>query len=666
MLDATLMTIPRYLTKSRFKLGVECPTKLYYTGKKDIYADQSFDDPFLRSLADGGFQVGELAKFYFPGGVEIERGDYAETAASTRELIEAGDCTIYEAAFLVGDLFIYADIVERRGNTLNVYEVKAKSINPATDSFLTKKGDGIYSGWEKYMHDIAFQKIVVQRSFPGFDVRAHLVLVDKTRTCPTDGLHQKFRITRANGRTTVIVTPPTDDDLSTPLLHIANVDEICDGIYSGRYFGDEGGLTFEGTIDAFAAAYRDDRKVSPVPNKGCRDCEFQASVEDEAAGLKSGFKECWSAHFNWNDEHFSQQNVLDIWNFRDKDKLIEARRVTLHEITDDDLKIKDDGKAGLSASRRQKLQVDKARSGDDTHYLDRQGLSAEFAMWKFPLHFIDFETSQPAIPFNRGRRPYEGLAFQYSHHVVLDDGTVEHRGQFLHTERGVFPAYDFLRALQADVETDDGTIFRYAPHENTFMNRIHEQITAACDVDAAEDMLAFIRSISKSKDKAEIAWLGERNMVDMLELVKRYYYDPYTRGSNSIKQVLPAILNSSKYLQEKYSQPIYGRDLPIRSLNFPEQIWVQFDTDGMVIDPYKLLPKMFEGISDKDFEKLMSDEDDMRDGGAAMTAYAKLQYEDMTDYERNEIRAALLRYCELDTLAMVMIYEGWREMLSES
>jgi hypothetical protein len=399
--------------------------------------------------------------------------------------------------------------------------------------------------------------------------------------------------------------------------------------------------------------------------KGCRDCEFQASPEDEAAGLKSGFKECWTAEFQWTGEHFLQQSVLDIWNFRDKDKLIQARRVLLQDITDEDLKLKDDGKPGLSASRRQKLQVDKARTGDDSHYLDREALAAEFATWRYPLHFIDFETSASAIPFNRGRRPYEGLAFQFSHHVVLEDGSIEHRGQFLHTDRGVFPAYDFLRALKADLETDDGTIFRYAAHENTFMNRIHEQITSAGNVDRAEELLAFIKQISKSKEKAEISWEGPRNMVDMLELVKRYYYDPNTRGSNSIKQVLPAMLNRSKYLQDKYSKPIYGGEGPIRSLNFPTQRWVQFDQNGGVIDPYKLLPKMFEGISDKDFEKLMSDDDEMRDGGAAMMAYAKLQYEEMSDYEREEIRSALLRYCELDSLAMVMIYEGWREMLSE-
>ena len=657
------MSIPRYLTKSRFKLGLECPTKLYYTGKPDVYADQNFDDPFLRSLADGGFQVGELAKFYFPGGTEIERGDYSATAELTRSLIEAGDCTIYEAAFLAGDLFIYADIVERRGDTLNLYEVKAKSIDPVSDSFLTKKGDGILSNWQKYLFDIAFQKIVVQRAFPDLEVKAHLVLVDKTSRCPTDGLNQKFRTKRIDGRTTVVVTSPTDEDMATRILQIVNVDDVCDGIYSGQLFSAD--LSFEGTIQALADAYRYDRKLAPVPSKSCRDCEFRATAEDEAAGLESGFAECWSELFGWTDEHFEQQSVLDIWNFRDKDKLIESRRVTLHQIGDDDLKLKDDGKPGLSLSYRQKMQIDKARSNDATHHLDREGLAAEFAKWTFPLHFIDFETSAPAIPFSRGRRPYEGLAFQFSHHTVQKDGTVEHRGQFLHTEPGVFPAYEFLRALKADLETDNGTIFRYAAHENSFMNRIHGQIRQAGNIPDGDDLLAFIENISKSTGNSELTWEGPRNMVDMLELVKRYYYDPYTRGSNSIKQVLPAILNSSKYLQDKYSQPIYGHDLPIKSLNFLEQTWVQFDETGKVTDPYKLLPKMFEGISDKDFEKLMSDEDDVRDGGAAMTAYAKLQYEEMSDYEREEIRSALLRYCELDSLAMVMIYEGWREMLSE-
>lgn len=43
---------PRYLTKSRFKIALECPTKLFYSGKKE-YANSRTDDEFMRALAEG-------------------------------------------------------------------------------------------------------------------------------------------------------------------------------------------------------------------------------------------------------------------------------------------------------------------------------------------------------------------------------------------------------------------------------------------------------------------------------------------------------------------------------------------------------------------------------------------------------------------------------------
>ena len=74
------MSRPRYLTKSRFRLATECPTKLFYTGKQDIYPDKAIENTFLAALAEGGFQVGELAKAYFPTGHTIQTLDY-ETPA---------------------------------------------------------------------------------------------------------------------------------------------------------------------------------------------------------------------------------------------------------------------------------------------------------------------------------------------------------------------------------------------------------------------------------------------------------------------------------------------------------------------------------------------------------------------------------------------------------
>ena len=53
------------------------------------------------------------------------------------------------------------------------------------------------------------------------------------------------------------------------------------------------------------------------------------------------------------------------------------------------------------------------------------------------------------------------------------------------------------------------------------------------------------------------------------------------------------------------------------------------------------------------------------DGGAAMTAWAFMQFAEMKEKERDNIEEALKRYCELDTMAMVMIMEAWIDMIKD-
>ena len=151
-------------------------------------------------------------------------------------------------------------------------------------------------------------------------------------------------------------------------------------------------------------------------------------------------------------------------------------------------------------------------------------------------------------------------------------------------------------------------------------------------------------------------------MIDLLELVKRYHYDPATRGSNSLKFVLPAALNSCEFLRSKYSEPIYGATAGIPSRNFINQRWVTYE-DGRITDPYKLLPMMFTDESEAEYTAIM-EMDKIKDGGAAMTAYCKLQFEDLPHGAREQMQSSLPKYCELDTLAMVMLYEAWTAEVS--
>ena len=183
----------RLLTKSRFKVGLECPRKLYYAGSNG-YANQQLVDPFLESLAEGGFQVGELAKEYFPNGIDIHPLDYETALAETNELLENDEVVIFEAAIKYDDLFIRVDVLEKRGDTILFYEVKAKSINSLEKTgFLSKKGKPT-AKWKPYLYDVAFQKYVIKNAFPKSKVLSHLMLIDKSVRSTTSGLNQKFLI----------------------------------------------------------------------------------------------------------------------------------------------------------------------------------------------------------------------------------------------------------------------------------------------------------------------------------------------------------------------------------------------------------------------------------------------------------------------------------------
>jgi hypothetical protein len=86
-------------------------------------------------------------------------------------------------------------------------------------------------------------------------------------------------------------------------------------------------------------------------------------------------------------------------------------------------------------------------------------------------------------------------------------------------------------------------------------------------------------------------------------------------------------------------------------------------TNGIIQNPYNLLHPVFENWSNDELDELLSDVEDLNNGGAALTAYGFLQYTDMSQQERDKITEALLRYCELDTLAMVMLWEHFGEVV---
>jgi hypothetical protein len=659
------MKNPRYLTKSRFKLALDCETKLFYTNKKE-YPDQRIDDAFLEALAEGGFQVGELAKMYHPGGIEIPYGPYDDMVNETLRLLSQEKVIIYEATIKFQNLLIRVDVLVKDGNTIDLIEVKAKSFDGADSSDFVGTRGALASGWKPYVYDVAFQKLVMTKAFPHFNIRSYLCLANKKSVATVEGLNQNFLLVKNNDRTSCVCKAGlTKADLGAEILINVRVDDLLANIYNQNDFSPTRVRSFEEWVFYLADHYARDEKIKPIIGGICKGCEFRCSAEEEKSGSKNGFKECWKESFRLADSDFDKPTMLDIWNFRRKDNMIEQGKIFMEDVTEDDLSDRPYSGNGMSPKERQWLQIQKAVNNDLAPEIDVARLKSEMKAWKYPLHFIDFETTAVAIPFHKGMRPYEGVAFQYSHHIAYADGRIEHAGVYLNTKKGAFPNFEFVRHLKAELEQDDGTIFRYHNHENTYLNMIHRQLSDA-DVNEVKDkaeLMEWIKTITHSTKSSAESWTGARDMVDLFQMVKQYYYDPRMGGSISLKAVLPAVLNSSNYLKNKYSQPIYGAVGGMKSLNFTDQIWIKMDDAGKAISPYEQLPPLFDGVNTEALDQLITDEH-LADGGAAMTAYSRMQFTEMSNLESQEVQKALLKYCELDTLAMVMIWEYWEKEIT--
>ncbi len=651
----------RYFTKSKFKITSECPTRLFYLDKPQ-YTNQNEENPFLEALAEGGYQVGELAKKYYPKGHDLGALTSVAAVTKTKKLLLLDEVVIFEAAIQHNNLLIRVDILTKRNHYLQLIEVKAKSFDFDTDDpFLTQKGF-IQSEWFPYLNDVAFQKYVLISAFPKSSITSYLMLINKNVLSPTNGLNQKFKVIKDhnNHKSIKVSSTLNKDDFSVQLLKKINVDFFCDLIFSGNDSSNPQSLSFDDRIRLYADHYERDIKIFTPISSICAKCPFVTNKQEPIPKMISGFHECWKNELGWSDSDFEEPTILNLWNFRKKDLFIQDRKIKFSQIVKEDIN-PTSADYGLSTTERQWLQIEKSQQNDKTPWLDQKALSKELNSWEYPLHFIDFETTMTALPFNKGRHPYEGIAFQFSHHTILENGKVVHQGEYLNNNTGIFPNYEFVRALKQELDKDSGTIFRYAAHENTFLNIIYWQLkTDTSEIYDRDELCSFIRSITVSTGDSVEKWEGERNMVDMLDLVKHYYYNPLTNGSNSIKYVLPATLESSAFLKSKYSKPIYGAKKGIPSCNFKNWKWIHFDNDK-IIDPYKLLPNidlMNNNLSNSSHNTVV-----LQDGGAAMTAYARLQFEDLSETNRHSISQGLLRYCELDTLAMVMLYEAWRDWL---
>ena len=154
-------------------------------------------------------------------------------------------------------------------------------------------------------------------------------------------------------------------------------------------------------------------------------------------------------------------------------------------------------------------------------FADRMALNAWLGSIVYPLTFLDFEWECFAIPPYKGMRPYDVLLFEYSIHILRQDGTMDHK-VFLSTHDD---RRELAESLLKDIP-ESGTILAY-------------------NADGAE--MIRIRELAELLPEYSERLLGLNSRMKDLQLpfANGIVYDVRMRGSWSLKTIMNMLEENS-------------------------------------------------------------------------------------------------------------------------
>ena len=649
------MTSMRPITKSQFKLGLECLQKLRHS-RAGVPSNLA-DNDLLRLLAEGGVEVEALQRAIEPpawlgadGGAAVAAESLAAIKSAVAGVKQDGvRRSLYEVTLTCGDFLARLDLVRVYRDRLELVEIKSKSWKgpqpgqPLAD-ILTKNRQKVRSPWVPYLQDLAFQVELLRRCLDErapeigltatFPLHPKLILVQSGGVATADDFIGNFRTAYTSYRG----KPRPEVSYTGPRLHATNLlleadaapaIALMEGDAQADAFGFDG-LGIGAAMDRLADIVRTDTWPAAHHSLGspCRTCEFRVPADGG-----SGVSRCWGGDVDLNPKHILKLAWAS--NEQVRDALDRApggpTTATFAQLET------------AEVQPRQKRQWEHAGGGDFE-------ITAAFAKDRFnllnapatgPLYFLDFETARCPIPYRAGGEVNELIPFQFEGHSLPDRAApLQHRRclpGFLDLA-SADPRRAIVRALRQQFGSG-GPIYHWSPFESRVINTIEASLREDARAEPGDaELLACCQT------------LRER-LVDLCAIAKEHVYLPGTDGSYSIKRVLPVLWRLPElrcaFASDRAPEDPNGYDDPE--------------------DPYRSLPALprdfLERLGPEALAALANGDDQesaIANGGLAMVFYHYVKL--FGGHDQEEIQQQFRRYCRLDSAAMVLAFGFLRQV----
>ena len=203
-------------------------------------------------------------------------------------------------------------------------------------------------------------------------------------------------------------------------------------------------------------------------------------------------------------------NVFDIADMR-KDQMFKRyydRKVSFEDLINED----------LNPKYLQQIDLELNDKGPE---INKEAIANLLNSLKYPLYFIDYESYNVPIPEIEGTHPYQQLPFQYSLHIIREEGApLEHKEFLAEPDDNDFIRH-FAESMVNDLSEDGSVIVYNKVFEESHVNK---------------------KLAEMFPDLKDEIYRINGNMVDFrVPFMNRDYYVKEMEGSNSIKYVLPAL-----------------------------------------------------------------------------------------------------------------------------
>lgn len=478
------------LSKSQYCQGRRCSKALWlYRNKRELADKPSL---FMQHIMDQGTAVGELATEVFKDGVLVSQGHKQAAAAleRTAALVAQNVPAIFEAAFIFEELLVRVDVLRNNfDGTWDLIEVKSTTnVNP-----------------KAHLDDVAIQKWVLDNN--GIKVRK-AILMHLNREYIRNQEEQSFG-DKVSGFWSFLRGHLRNEELSSR-EKVYNLWSLSRNYVRNGELNLEELFVLEDVSEAIEPYY--DAIEPELEN--IKSYIAQSVEPQELIGSKCKNPYiCSFKSYCWTHARDGTIHTLGRINDKKRHELVEMGIKTISQIPEG-YKLSDNQAVERLSHVRNEPQV------------TIESLTSHLNELKYPLYFLDFESTSYAVPQFEGSWPYRHLVTQYSLHIQESPGSPLIHKEYIHNDNSD-PSREIAIRLLEDIPDDGGSIIVYhRPYEKTRTKELAEAIP-----ELQEPLNSLI----------------DRMWDLATPFAKRWYWNKDFNGSFSIKSILPVFAPEFSY-----------------------------------------------------------------------------------------------------------------------